>query len=68
MKAPRSMSAVLADEAEFYDLHDDLPRELPGVVSAIDAGGGQTCDVAGVLRKLRERGYVIAMTTHTESE
>lgn len=65
---PARVMPANADEAEFYDLHDDLPRELPGVVSAIDAGGGQTCDVAGVLRKLRERGYVIAMTTHTESE
>lgn len=26
---------------------------------AIDTGGGQTCDVQGVLRVLHERGYVI---------
>ena len=37
---------------------DDLDENHP-IYVAIDVGGGQMCDVHGVLRALREAGYEI---------
>ena len=33
---------------------------------AIDTGGGQTCDIAGVLRELNRAGYVIVPKEPTD--
>jgi len=53
------------DESDFYRLYKDLPHELSGVVTAIEMGGGQCCDTAGVLRALRKAGFRI-ITLKTE--
>jgi hypothetical protein len=37
------------------------------VLKAIDHGGGQACDVAGVIRELNAAGYVIVPREPTKS-
>lgn len=44
----------------------DLDEDSP-IVKAIDRGGGQTCDIAGVLRELDVAGYVIVPKEPTEA-
>ena len=36
------------------------------IYQAIDAGGGQTCDIAGVVRELKAAGYVIVQRSILE--
>lgn len=38
--------------------HADLDEDDP-IYKAIDKGGGQTCDVAGVIRELMAAGFLI---------
>ena len=58
----------MSDEDDFYELYDDIPRHIEGVVTAINHGGGQCCDTAGVLRALAVAGFLIVKLRNWEKE
>lgn len=56
------IGAYLIDKV-IYDIYVKHPINEIGfkrVCNAIDLGGGQTCDVNGVLKALDEAGYVVS--------
>lgn len=42
----------------YWDIKSDH-SDFRKIVNAIDTGGGQTCDITGVLRELYKAGYFI---------
>ncbi len=50
-------------DQEIVDVYVFAPSNMIGlekVCRAIDSGGGQTCDINGVLKALNEAGYVVS--------
>lgn len=50
-------------DKEIVDIYVFAPSHMIGfekVCKAIDAGGGQTCDVNGVLKALNSAGYMVS--------